>query len=147
MNERLLVKGRVVLKHIRNGKEIDRRDIANLIVNTGLEHIAKLINGVETTHFTYAQVGTGTSAVIATNTALEIYNAELDTAESYEASYKAKFVGTIHFTSTVAVTESGIFNGVQAGSPVMLCRQVFTVLNVEAGDSIELTWNVTISTT
>ena len=131
---------------MRDGKEIDRREIKNLIVNKGLEWVAKLINGVETTKFTHIQVGTGVGAAAAGDTALGTYNAEIDSTETYEASYKAKFVGTIAFTGNVAVTESGVFNGAQAGSPEMLCRQTFSALNMTNGDSLEMTWKVTVST-
>jgi len=146
MNDNIGIVGHYLIRQIRDGEEIDRREGKNLIVNKGLEWVAKLINGVETTTFSYIQVGTGTTAAQVTDTALETYNDEVDSTESYEASYKAKLVGTINFTSSVAVTESGVFNGAHTGSPEMLCRQVFSALNMANGDSLEVTWKITVST-
>jgi hypothetical protein len=46
-------------------------------------------------------------------------------------------------TGTGAVTEAGIFNAGVAGT--MLCHTTFPVVNKEAGDSIAITWAITVS--
>jgi hypothetical protein len=46
-------------------------------------------------------------------------------------------------TATGAVVEAGIFNASSGGT--MLCRTVFPVINKNAGDSLAVTWVVTVS--
>jgi hypothetical protein len=46
-------------------------------------------------------------------------------------------------TGTGAVTEAGIFNASSSGT--MLCRTVFPVVNKQSGDSMTITWTVTVS--
>jgi hypothetical protein len=46
-------------------------------------------------------------------------------------------------TGTGAVTEAGILNASSAGT--LLCRTTFPVVNKAAGDSIAITWVVTVS--
>jgi hypothetical protein len=45
--------------------------------------------------------------------------------------------------ATGAVTEAGIFNASTSGT--MLCRTVFPVVNKQAGDTLQITWTVTLS--
>ena len=46
-------------------------------------------------------------------------------------------------TGTGAITEAGIFNASTNGT--MLCRTVFPVVTKQAGDTIAITWKVTVS--
>ena len=45
--------------------------------------------------------------------------------------------------STGAITEAGIFNAASGIS--MLCRTVFAVVNKGAGDSMNITWTITLT--
>jgi hypothetical protein len=45
--------------------------------------------------------------------------------------------------ATGAVTEAGIFNASSSGT--MLCRTVFPVVNKQSGDTLQITWTVTLS--
>lgn len=147
------LKDELIVEHFRGGKLIGQdSDVADLLVNAGLEYMAKLLNGVSTTPFKYAAIGTGTTAPAVGDTTLEAEittgggsRAQAQTIE-YEASYKAKWVHTFTFTSSFAVTEEGLFDA--AGPPPaghMLVRHTFTVKNVESGDSIQFTNKVTVS--
>ena len=55
----------------------------------------------------------------------------------------ATFQTTFSITGTVAITESGLFNDASVGS--MLARVVFAALNLVNGDSVQITWTVTVS--
>jgi len=46
-------------------------------------------------------------------------------------------------TGTGAVTEAGLFNAASGGT--MLCRTVFPVVNKQSGDSMTVSWVVTVS--
>jgi hypothetical protein len=52
-------------------------------------------------------------------------------------------VGTISYDSTYAITEHGVFNASTAGE--LLDRHVFSAVNVVNGDSIEFTYELTVS--
>ncbi len=53
-------------------------------------------------------------------------------------------VATISFTSTLAITEHGVFNS-SGGSGVCMDRSVFSAINVVNGDSIQFTYVLTIN--
>ena len=53
-----------------------------------------------------------------------------------------KSVGTISYTTTKAITEHGLMNIATAG--ILLDRHTFAAINVENGDSIQFTYELTI---
>jgi hypothetical protein len=118
--------------------------IPNLVVDTGLDYIASRMKDASATAMTHMAVGSGTTAAAAGQTALvtEVARVALTsstvTGESiaYVASYAAG-------TGTGALTEAAILNAASAGT--MLCRTVFSVINKGAGDTMTVTWTITIS--
>lgn len=131
---------------------------ANLIVNAGIAGMASRTNGSGgAAAFTSIGQGTGVTAANATDTTLQTgVNASgtgdggvhvLPTA-SVTASLTtttitndtAQLVGTVSELATIAITESGVFNADSAGT--MLCRQVFTAVNVVSGDTLQFTWKI-----
>jgi hypothetical protein len=125
-----------------NVKEIDV--IKNLVVNKGKEIAAKLLNGVVTNFFDYIQIGTGTTAPVPGNTALETYYSEGAATCAYEADYKAKLSYTFAFSEVVTITESGVFDGPHGGAPNMLARQTFSGKAMGVGESLEVVWTTTV---
>jgi hypothetical protein len=95
------------------------------LVDTGLEYIAKLINGVSVAPFKYIALGSGTTTEATTDTALatEIAANGLARAEAtcgYEAIGKATW--THEFTATadgMQINEVGIFDAATAGNMLM----------------------------
>ena len=51
-------------------------------------------------------------------------------------------VGTVSFTSTLAITEHGLFTASSGGT--LFDRSVFSAINVLNGDSIQFTWELTL---
>lgn len=129
----------------------DKMVIENLVVDAGKAAVAGLINGVITNFFEYIAIGTGTVAPVAGDTAL---GAEITTGGGARAAGTtsrvttdvtndtAQVVLTYNFTASFAVTESGVFDSVSAGT--MLCRQTFSVINVVNGDSLQVTWKIDV---
>lgn len=133
----------------------------NLITTTGKAGAASRINGAGSeAAFTAIGIGIGTTAANVADTAMETGKKADGTADSgvhalatgsvtasrvttTVTNDTAQLVGTIAFTAGLAVTESGVFNADTNG--VMLCRQVFSAINVVSGDSLELTWKVKAS--
>lgn len=135
------------------GSWSDKAVIANLITNAGFALVAGRINGSGSpAAATYIAVGTGTTAANVTDTALqtEITDSGLERASATVSlvtttvtNDTAQMVVTFTVTGTKAVTESGVLNASSSGS--LLCRQVFSAINVVNGDSLQITWKVKCS--
>jgi len=124
-------------------------EFSNLITNAGVAGVASRINGAGgEAAFDYIALGTGTTTENATDTALE---AEITSGGGERASATvsrtttdvtndtATNVNTFTFTSSFAITESGVFNASSGGT--MLSRKVFSAMNVVSGDALEITWS------
>lgn len=145
LQETLKMKGEltVVVKD-SNGNVKEERHIPNLVVTAGKNHIASRMVTNSTTIMSHMAAGTGTTTPAAADTGLVIEAGRV-TLSSYTASTNV-VTATATFpagTATGAITEAGIFNAGTAGT--MLCRTTFPVVNKAAGDSIAITWNITVS--
>lgn len=120
------------------------QEVKNLVVTTGLGYIASRMRDATATAMSHMAIGSGSTAAALGNTALgtELGRVALTatTVTNNQVVYTATFPAG---TGTGAVTEAGLFNAASAGT--MLCRTVFAVVNKEAGDSMSITWTVTIS--
>ena len=136
---------RVVLTDA-NGNVKEDVQLKNLVVNTGLNFIVSRMKDATATAMTHMELGTGTTAAAAADTALGSAIAASRTAltsttvSTNTITYVASFAAG---TGTGAVTEAGIFNASSAGT--MACRTVFPVVNKQSGDSMTVTWTVTVS--
>ncbi len=125
----------------------------NLVTNAGKAGVASRINGAGSeAAFTYIAVGTGTTAAAAGNTTLETEttdsglaraNATASRVTTSQTNDTAQLQYTFSVTGTKAITESGVLNASSSG--VLLCRQVFSAINVVNGDSLQITWKVQAS--
>lgn len=127
------------------GKILQEETIENLIVNTGLERVAKFLNGISSTYFRAIAVGTGTTGALVGNTALETEVTRATASLSYEASYKAKFEYTFSFGGSYAITEAGLFDSATVSGSTMLNRLTFTAKNVSAVIDLIVTATITVS--
>ncbi len=135
----------VFIKVIRKNGEIEEDEVHNGVTEVGIKEVIKMIGGVGTTHaFTYMQLGTGTTAFSSTQTALvseiESTTATVSLGTTNFSDDTVVLVGTFGFSTTYAVTESGVFNASSSGT--MLARTTFAVKNVAKGDSIVFTWKI-----
>jgi hypothetical protein len=89
-------------------------------------------------------IGTGNTSPAAEDTALGTQTGRVllsgNLVEANSITYTATFPAG---TGTGAITEAGVFNASVNGT--MLCRTVFPVVNKAAGDTIAVTWKVTVS--
>ena len=116
----------------------------NLVVTVGKNYIASRMVGAASTVMSHMAIGTSTSTPAVANTTLGTEAGRVALA-SFTASGNA-VTSTATFpagTGTGAITEAGIFNASSSGT--MLCRTTFPVVNKAAGDSIAVTWVVTVS--
>jgi hypothetical protein len=124
--------------------------IGNLVTNAGFAGAAgRLMGSGAPAAFTYIAVGTSATAAAVTDTTLgaESVSAGLSrvagTASLVTTTVTndtAQLTTTFTVSGTVAVTESGVLNAASVGT--LLCRQVFSAINVVSGDSLAITWKV-----
>lgn len=144
--ENLAMKGELTIdRYDFSGKLVEKRKIPNLVVTAGKTLMISRLLGTTDGVMTHMGVGTGTTSPVVGNTALEIpLGARIALTSSTQNTNSVTYVGTFAAgVSTGAITEAGIFNALTSGT--MLCRTVFPVVNKEVGDSIVITWVVTIS--
>lgn len=125
----------------------------NTIVSAGKAGLASRINGSgAAAAFEYLAVGTNATAVSAGDTTLGAETVgsglsrvlgTLSRVTTSVTNDTARIATTFTVTGTVAITEIGIFNASSAGT--MLCRTVFSALNVQNGDSLTVNYDIQAS--
>ena len=143
--ESINIKGNLeVILLDENGKQKDYRKVNNLVVAVGKDTIASRMVGNTIAIMSHMAVGTDTTAATTSQTALgsELARVALDAAtrSSNTIAYTATFPAG---TGTGALTEAGILNASSSGN--LLCRTVFGVVTKAAGDTVIITWNVTVA--
>ena len=122
----------------------DIRNVNNLVVAVGKDVIASRLVGNTIAVPSYMAVGSSATDAAASQTALggELGRVTLDstTRSSNTIAYAATFGAGI---GTGALTEAGIFNAVSSGN--MLCRTTFSTVTKASGDTVVITWNLTIA--
>ena len=128
----------------QNGIQKDYRKIENVVVAVGKQIIAARLVGNTIAIPSHMAVGTDATAASTGQTALggELGRVVLDstTRASNVLTYVATFPAG---TGTGALAEAAILNAATTGN--MLCRTTFSVVNKAVGDSIVITWNVTVA--
>jgi hypothetical protein len=119
------------------------QEVPNLVVTAGKNYVADRIKN-NSTVMSHMDIGTGTAAAAAGNTALGSESARTALTSSTVTDNEIVYVDTFAAgTGTGAITEAGIFNASSGGT--MLCRTVFSVVNKGASDAMTITWTVTVS--
>jgi len=154
MKDKLKIKGHFKIE-VRDseGNVKDVREKDNVITNASLAEISGLVgNTGSKTAFTFLAVGTGTTAVAATDTTLETEITDSGLARAAATVSQTtttvtndtlRLAKTFPVTGTKAVTEIGAFNASSSGT--MLGHQVFSALNVVNGDSVTLQYDFAFS--
>jgi hypothetical protein len=140
INDDLKITGRLIIE--KNGEVV--QEVDNLVVTAGKNWVIDRMKDANTV-MTHMELGTGTTAAAAGDTALETIISSSRTSLTTTTSgtsitYTCTFAAG---TGTGAVTEAGIFDATTGGD--MLARTAFAVVNKGASDSMTITWTVTIS--
>ena len=143
--ESVNVKGNLeVILLDETGKQKDYRKVNNLVVAVGKDVIASRLVGNSLAVMSHMAVGSSSTAAATSQTALgtELGRVALDstTRASNTITYVATFPAG---TGTGSITEAGILNAGATGN--MLCRTVFGVVTKASGDTVVITWNVTVA--
>jgi len=125
-----------------NIKEV--RKAKNLVVSAGKTFIASRLVGTSSGIMSHMAIGTSTSTPQAADTTLGTEAGRVSLASGSNTANAITFTATFPAgTGTGAITEAAVLNAASGGT--MLCRTTFPVVNKAAGDSIAVTWTVTIS--
>lgn len=145
------------LRALGFGVEVRPLGLASLRVVTtaGVNFIVDAFqNSVELEILKYHGIGTGTNAEAAADTALQTelttqYNPN-DTRATGSLTEGAsaniyRTVGTNTVDGAVAITEHGIFSQAATGGGTLLDRSVFSADNLSSGDSLQTTYDLTLT--
>jgi len=135
------------------GRWSDKKIVRNLVTTVGKALVAGLMNGSGSpAAATFIAVGTGTNAAAAGDTALQTElaasglsraAATVSLVTTTTTNDTAQMLKSFTVTGTAAVTESGVLNAASTGT--LLCRQVFSAINVVNGDTLQVTWKVAVA--
>jgi hypothetical protein len=147
MQENLKPTGLVKVVHTNAaGDLVQEFEVPNLVTTAGKGHIAAKIAATTNSpvSMTHMAIGTGTTAAAVGDTTLGTEGGRVTLTNAVVSTNTITYTATFPAaTGTGAVTEAGILNASSGGT--LLCRTVFPVVNKAAGDSIAITWVVTVS--
>jgi hypothetical protein len=94
--------------------------------------------------FNWQDCGTGTTAMAIGDTALQTPSglSRVSGTQSTPTAGQYRTVATFNFTSTLAITEWGLFSASTSGT--LWDRRTFAAINVANGDSIQFTYTLTV---
>lgn len=148
--------GTLYIKVIKSNGEIVNYGVGSLkvVTNNGVAFIVDAFqNLVELENMKFHGIGTGAVAEASADSAL---GTELTTQYSTDNTRATgtttenganiyRTVGTNTVDAAVAITEHGILSQAATGGGVLLDRSVFSVINLANGDSLQSTYDLTIS--
>jgi hypothetical protein len=151
MKDSMKLTGQVRIKLFdANGNLKDERYNPNVIVTVGKNYLATWLTAASQAgeFMSYVALGTGVTAASASDTALqtELTGGTNARVVGVLTSSGAIWTNTSTFVAgngTGAVTEAGLFSALTSGT--MFAHQVFSAINKGAGDTLEVTWQVTFS--
>ncbi len=118
---------------------------ANLVVTTGKNAVIDRLQAASPAVHDYQAIGTGNTAAAAGDTALQTeVGTRVQGTLSQPAATTDRLVSTFAAgNGTAALTETGRLNAASTGN--LFARQVFATINKGAGDSLQVTHDITIS--
>lgn len=142
-----------------DGKVLTEYVGKNIVLNEGLDALAKLISATAAppARLNVIVIGSNATAAAVTNTSATFDEASLTAPTRKSATFSdgtAASAGSKQYTlqvtfnageGTGAVEESGIVNNTTAGAGTALNRQTFAVINKGASDSLQVTWTITLT--
>lgn len=135
----------------KDGKIKEERLFKNLIVTAGKNSAIKQVlgdtsGGGQPAKFNYVGIGTGATTEVAGDTALqtEIGTRQQDTSPDFPSTGRGDVIVTFAAgNGTGAIVEAGLLNASSAGT--LLARKTFSTINKGASDSLQITWQITLS--
>jgi len=132
-----------------NGNIRDSWKVDNIVVNAGFAQLALLAGDASATPFTYLEVGTSSTAVAASQTALQAAITDSGLARAAATVSRVTTTqtnDTLQLTyawtasGTKAIEEIGVFNAASAGT--MLSRALTLTKTVTSGETLTATYKI-----
>jgi hypothetical protein len=147
----LKLKGAVSIRLFdANGNLKDERHNPNVVVTVGKNFMTTWLAAASQSGEFMSWIGLGTSSTpaLASDTALgaELSGGGYSRQQGTLSASTNVWQNQVTFgagVGTGAVTEAGIFSVVTTGT--MLAHQVFTVINIGPADTLQVTWQITVS--
>jgi hypothetical protein len=142
------LKVNAIIRSINNytGEITKETQVHNLIVDTGLERVARVI-GKLSTGFDHIAIGTNNTAPANANTTLNTEVLRALATVSYVTSYKVKFDYTFSVGTGVThnVVEAGVFNQLAPTGSVMLNRLIFDTHVLDIDNTLQISITITVA--
>jgi len=126
--------------------------MADVVSTVGKNAVAEKIGGLGShADFTYLHIGSdGTTATTAdTQIAADFTDSGLAPAASTVSTDAANVLQLVHIwtaSATKTIRECGVSNtDLTGGGPTLLARSDFNTISVDSGDSIQITYKITVS--
>ena len=132
----------IVVKN-ESGEVKTTLQVPNMVVTTGKNFIASRMKDATATAMTHMSIGTSNAVPAIGQTALTTEVTRVALTSTLVSNNTITYAATFPTGSSGAMQEAGIFNAGTAGT--MLCRTTFPVVTKATGDTIAITWVVTIS--
>jgi len=148
IQENLKPTGMVSVSHFNSeGELLNKFEVPNLVVTSGKAYIASRMKDTTYTAMTHMAIGTSSTAASASDSTLVAEGGRVTlsatTVSTNTVTYTATFPAGTGTSTSPGVQEAGILNASSGGT--LLCRTVFPSVAKAAGDSIAITWVVTVS--
>lgn len=145
LQENMKVTGKLcIVVRDSEGKIKQSLSVPNIVVTNGKNYIASRMTDNSFTIMSHMAIGTGNSTPVVGDSSLGVETGRVVLSSFTSSSNQVTATATFPAgTGTGAITEAGIFNSAISGT--MLCRTSFPVVNKAAGDSIAITWVITVS--
>ena len=139
----------IVLIDERGNVKIDKK-VPNIVTTAGKSHIAaRIANGSSEVAMGWMSLGTGTATPVIGNTSLSFEVAGSRVALSSWVSSTNTITATATFPAGSGtannIIEAGIFNNATVNLGSMLSRTIFTAINKGAGDTLSISWVITVN--
>lgn len=147
-NESISVSGEVsIILTDKDGNIKETRDIPNLVVTTGKNHIASRIAGIftgEGAPISHLGFGTSTAVPALTDTALtaQLGNRSI-VSLAHSSGVNTTIVSAEYTNNTGSLTEAGLFNASTGGT--MICRTTFGAVSIISSDNLAISWTLKIN--
>lgn len=148
-NEYIKLKGTIDITIIRANGKVEKKRVYNSIMNAGFAQLALLAGDASATPFTYLEIGTSSTAVAASQTALQAAITDTGLARASATVSRVTTTQTndtlqLAYTWTASgsktIEEIGIFNAASSGT--MLARALTGTTMVSNGDQFAVTYKV-----
>jgi len=143
MKSLIKISGRLKVILLRKGKIVEVHESRNLVVNSGLSHIAdQLSASPNQSAMSHMAIGTGTTSPSGSDTSLQNEVARVALSSRSDSGTTITYSATFGVgTGTGAITEAGIFNAGSGGT--MLARSTFGAVNKGSNDVLQIDWEIT----